>query len=181
MERQMIKTLILFLLLTIPVFGQLQSEAEFNEIFNNESLAEKREIWRSLTPEQKVDVWRLNFQWGIEHLNLTTEQLQYVAALSNSLPTITMEEARKLEREAHDLFPNDKATLLVGTIGPFVSKCNVFVKASFQPTSCPCSIGSGFNMSCDGECMSPNGRCTTTLDGCGFAWMYACSGWCQAG
>jgi hypothetical protein len=166
---------VLFLLIALPTFAQ-QRETPFQRIFNEPDIGKKRDIYRPLSKPEKVEVRRLNFQWGSESLELDAGQLAYLSRLSDKLPTITMNEAKDFENEALELFTLAEGHLLFGSIGPY-APCDVFVKASMQPTTCRCSIESKYNVSCSGPCFTTT-LCTTTLEGCGFAWLYPCAGWC---
>jgi hypothetical protein len=91
-------------------------------------------------------------------------------------PLSKPEKVEDFENEALELFTIAEGHLLFGSIGPY-APCDVFVKASMQPTTCRCSIESKYNVSCSGPCFTTT-LCTTTLEGCGFAWLYPCAGWC---
>lgn len=171
------RTIILMLLLTVPAFSQTLDP--FWQIYEKETIAEKKEIWRELSAEARTHVRRMNFAWGVGHLQLSGAKVAYLARFSAALPGISDEDRDHFQREAEALFTVNEGSLLFGSIGPYVP-CNVFVKESrlaFLLPNCPCSIGSKFNMSCSGSCTTSS-SCTTTTDGCGFAWLYACTGWC---
>jgi hypothetical protein len=149
---------IFLLLLTVPTFTQVR-ESNFDRIFNEPTIPRKKEIWRMLPRPEQVEVRRMNFQWGIERLNLNPEQLDYLARFSAALPTITRDEADEFQKEALELFDKDRGALLFGSIGPYENSCSVFINASMVNLlpGCPCSIGSKFNMSCSGSCAASTG------------------------
>jgi hypothetical protein len=172
------KILLVIALLASASLAQV-NPTPFERMYDKERVIEKQAIWRGLTKAEQVEARRANFQWGIAHLNLTGEQIEYLNRFGNVLPTITKRDARDYELEAIELFPKLKAQLLFGSIGPFTDQCNeqVFVKVRSFYSTCPCSRGSSFNMSCRNECAA--GGCMITPDGCGFAWLFACDGSCQ--
>jgi len=173
------KTLLLVLLLIAPTFGQQPDAETFWRIYDTQSIAGKKLIWRALSKPEQVDVRRLNFEWGIIYLYLDDTQIDFLGRLSTKLPTITRQQAHEFEAEANKLFSYRQAALLFGSIGPY-RPCNfLLVKLPTQRTlqpQCYCSIGSSFNMSCDTDCRT--GFCLSSEDGCGFMWLYSCNGIC---
>ncbi len=146
----------------------------FRQMYEKPTIAEKKDIWHRLLPDEKVDARRVNLAWGIGTLKLTEIQIEFLLRFSKKLPTITKDEAEIFETEALALFSKETGRMLFGSIGPY--SCT----SSLQPANCQCSVGSSFNMSCDGECSAGGSSCTTTGDGCGFAWLYSCNGRCAA-
>ena len=179
---------IFILLFAIPIFAQpAQMEQAmklfhasglnaFERMFNEQRIADKKAIWETLTKDEQIDARRTNFAWGVGFLDLDAVQVGYLARLAERLPTITKRQAQEFEQEALTIFPEDKGKLLFGSIGPY-KPCEL-MKVNLQPNNCPCSVGSKFNMSCSGECTTASGRCTVTAEGCGFAWLFSCSGYC---
>jgi hypothetical protein len=150
----------------------------FKKLYNLGRIAEKKEVWQNLSPAERVDARRINFAWGIGYHKLTEPQTEYLVRFSKALPTITREEGDLFQTEAVGLFPKDLGRLMFSSIGSYTDKpCD---PVNLQ-NSCPCSVGSSFNMSCDGDCTAASGRCSTTTEGCGFAWLYSCNGFCQIG
>lgn len=150
----------------------------FKSMYEKGRIAEKRAVWQTLTPEQRVEARRINFAWVIGYSGLTEVQMEFLLRFSKALPKITREEGDLFEAEAVGLFSKDVGRLLFSSIGPYTDKpCEKTVTAELQ-TNCPCSIGSSFNMACDAGCISSS-TCTRTGDGCGFAWLYACDGKCS--
>lgn len=168
------------LLLTLPTFAQQDSLTIFQKMYDTPKIADKKAVWLTLTHDEQVAVRRLNFAWGIGALHLNTVQVDYLTRFSAVLPTIERTELNTWQTEALQLFPVEIGRLLFGSIGPFTDRCELALqKVSRQPNNCPCSVGSIFNMSCDGDCTAANGRCTVLTEGCGFAWLYACNGFCS--
>jgi hypothetical protein len=153
------------------------SVTDFRRIYERGRIAEKKLIWETLTRAEQDDVRRINMAWGVGYIGFNQEQMNFALRFSKALPTIRLDDP--WEEEALRVFPKDVANLIFGSIGPYTDKpCEVsFIKVRALFGNCPCNRGSSFNMSCDDECSNPNG-CTTTDDGCGFAWMYACNGGC---
>lgn len=149
----------------------------FRQIYDKGRIAEKREAWRNLLFSDQIDVRRINFAWGVGYLNLNEVQIGYLLRFSKSLPVVTKDELDVFQAEALEIFSREHGILMFGSIGPYVDTCKER-DANLQPSNCQCSIGSSFNMSCDGDCGSSS--CRATGDGCGFAWLYSCNGWCVA-
>jgi hypothetical protein len=145
----------------------------FKQIYDKEQVSDKKAAWLALSKDERVDVRRINFAWGIGYLDLNEVQIDYLLRLSKALPGITKDEADVFQTEAVGLFTKDLGRLLFSSIGPY-KPC----EQQLQQANCPCSVGSSFNMSCDGDCSASNGTCTVTGDGCGFAWLYQCNGRC---
>ena len=172
------RILALVFLFALPTFAQVKDP--FALIFGLDTITEKKAVWSTLTRPEQIEVFRQNFAWGATHLDLDTEQLRFLARLSGRLGTATLPELNEFEAEAIELFP-ENGDVLFGSIGPY-TPCSVFVEKmpitlNLQ-NDCPCSVGSSFNMQCDGECTTAGGRCTVKGSGCGFAWMYSCNGFC---
>ena len=145
----------------------------FKRIYEKDSIVAKKTEWFALTKEQKVDVRRINFAWAVGYVGLNDIQIDYLERLSKKLPTITKKEAAAFETEALELFTKETGSLIFGSIGPYKS-CR---ETGQLLANCWCSVGSSFNMQCEGSCTS-TGTCTATSDGCGFAWLYSCGGTC---
>lgn len=173
------KTLALVLLLLAPT--AIIAQDNFSVIYETPRMAEKKVLWQALSKDEQIEVRRENFAWGIQYLELSKDQSDYLDRFSNALPTITKDEAGAFETEALELFTYKEGALLFGSVGPFKSCRKEIVFIPNLQTSCPCSVGSSFNMSCSGECTAANNRCIVAGDGCGFAWLYSCNGLCQLG
>jgi hypothetical protein len=170
-----LKTLIVILMLTIPTFAQ----SPFWEMYERDTIAEKKAIWFTLTQSERVEARRMNFAWATGRLRLSEEQRDYLQRFSTALPTITRDVLDAFQAEAIELFPIG-GDLLFGSIGPY-RQCSVFTRilpSMLILGNCPCSVGSSFNMSCEGTCDASAGRCNHVGSGCGFAWMYSCNGYC---
>jgi hypothetical protein len=171
------KTLLTILLLTMASLAQ--QITPFSKMYDEPRIQDKKIIWMGLSDMERADARCENFAWGVRKLKLTPSQVEYLVRFCSALP-VTQAQGRIWEQESLTLFPKEKAELLFGSIGPFISTCpQIFVKASMG--NCPCSIGSSFNMSCDKPCGGAGGQCTVTPDGCGFAWLFSCDGYCQTG
>ena len=164
------KTLILIILLTFPVIAQIDN-SNFERIFRKETIAEKKDIWSTLSKAEQNEVRRQNFNWVASRIAFNNEQQNY---LNHFAPTNDNKDA--LQTEAIRLFTKTEGILLFGTIGPF-RNCDPFMQTSYQPVGCRCSFGSKFNMSCSGDCFQTT-TCTVSVEGCGFAWLYKCDSWC---
>lgn len=162
------KTLILVLLLISPAVAQNDA---FISIFETKSVADKKEIWHTLTKDEKDEVRRLNYSWGIKALELNAEQIDYLDRLSKALPEITDDEIKTFENEATNLFTHKEGLLLFGSIGPY-KPCGI-VQLQQAPT-CNCNMTT-WN-TCTGTC-GPS-VCRLTEDGCGFGWLQQCSSVC---
>ena len=163
------RTLALVLFLLSPTFAQNEA---FISIFETPSVTDKKEIFHTLTKDEKDEVRRLNYSWAIEHLELNEEKIDYLNRLSKALPTITKDEVDTYEQEALQLFEYKEGLLLFGSIGPY-KPCNVFTEYQ-QAGNCNCSMSS-YN-TCSGVC-GP-GVCRWTEDGCGFGWLQGCNSVC---
>lgn len=173
------KTISLILLLVTVSLGQ----DNFWRIYELPTIPEKKEAMRELTRDERLEVWRMNFAWGAGHLELTTEQREFLSRLSNALPTLTKRQGREFQSEALNLFPTG-GDVLFGSIGPY-KPCNIFLQrlpSEIVLANCPCSVGSSFNMSCPSQstCSASGGLCTSQPDGCGFLYLYQCNGFCMA-
>lgn len=165
----------LILFLAVSVIGQ--QITPFARMYDEPRIENKKAIWSTLNEQERIDARCENFAWGVRKLRLTAAQTEYLARFCSALP-VSQEQGRTWEQESLTLFPKEKGQLLFGSIGPYIAICPTFmVKTSFA--NCPCSIGSSFNMSCDKPCGT--GQCTATADGCGFAWLFPCDGYCQSG
>jgi hypothetical protein len=169
------KILILILLLSTATLAS----NPFWDMYEAPTIPEKKAIWRGLSHEERVDVRRMNFNWGISRLDLNDEQIEYLNNLSLALPGLTLEEADAFQLEAESLFTMSEGYLLFGSIGPY-RPCSAFIvrmptEAMLQAGYCNCSMGSSFNVNCD---TCGPGVCRSTRDGCGFAWLYACAALC---
>lgn len=168
------KPLLLILFLMTSTFAQQRYEA----LFDTQSIFEKKEIWHTLTNDDKNEARRIHYAWGIHYLKLGDEQTEFLDRFVVALDKLTKEQQNAFRDEALKLFTPEQNALLFGSIGPY-KKCTPNIVSFNQPANCPCSVGSSFNLSCDGDCTGAGGRCTTTGDGCGFAWLYSCNGFCS--
>lgn len=172
----------IFILILVLAATTLASDP-FWDMYELPTIPEKKAVWKALSHEDRVYARRMNFTWGINHLDLNGEQIAYLNNLSFALPELTREDADVFQREAEKLFTLTEGYLLFGSIGPY-RPCSLF--SMQMPTEtliqqagyCNCSQGSTFNASCSGTC-GP-GVCRSTRDGCGFAWLYACAALCMA-
>lgn len=162
------KTLILILLLIAPTFAQ-----SFEAIFETPNITDKKEIWHTLTKDEKDEARRLNYAWGIENLELDQEKIDYLDRLSKSLP-LTKDEINDFETEALILFTHKEGMLLFGSIGPY-KPCKEVVFIEFQANKCNCAMTSNWN-TCTGNC-GPS-VCRWTEDGCAFGWLHPCTSVC---
>lgn len=152
----------------------------YQSMYDLPKIADKKEVWYALTDTERTDIRRINFAWGIGYLDLTQNQIDYLLRFSKALPGITKDTVAVFQAEAEGMFSRDTGTLLFGSIGPTVDKRCGDSRGGLQPQNCPCSVGSSFNMSCDGDCTAAGSLCNVTPDGCGFSWLYRCDGWCVA-
>jgi hypothetical protein len=152
---------------------------DFKRIYEREWIAEKKAVWETLVRDAQYDVRRVTLAWGVGYLKFNEAQIDYALRFSKALPSIRKEDLPTWEAEAVALFPKEIGWLVFGSVGPYKDKPCEFVKVRSLSGNCPCSIGSSFNMQCNNECSAPGNSCTVTEDGCGFGWLYACSGNCQ--
>jgi len=149
----------------------------FRELYGKSRVIEKKEAWLKLPASERTDVRRINFAWVIGYSNLDDVQIDFLVRFSKALPNITREQLDLFHTEALGMFAKETGQLLFGSIGPYTDKC--VPTNDLQPRNCRCSIGSSFNLSCENDCGTEGPACTTTPDGCGFAWLYSCDGKCQ--
>jgi hypothetical protein len=140
----------------------------FKQIYDKGQVSDKKDAWLALSKEDRIDVRRINLAWGIGYLDINEVQIDFLLRFSKKLPGITKDELDVFQTEAVELFPKDVGRLLFGSIGPY-EPC------SLVQATCNCSMESSFNM-CSGTC-GPS-VCRVTVEGCGFAWLYACSSVC---
>lgn len=164
------RTLILILFLISPAVAQ-----NFETIFSKPQVSDKKQIWHTLTKDEKDEVRRQNYAWGVEYLELSGEKVDYLDRFSKALPEITQDEVKEFEQEALNLFTHKEGALLFGSIGPYKPCKGVIFM--FQPIAgnCNCNMTSHFN-TCSGNC-GPT-VCRWTEDGCGFGWLQPCSSVC---
>lgn len=154
----------------------------FREMYDKGRIADKKAVWNTLTKAEQMDARRINCAWGVGYLNLTEAQIDYLLRFSKALPDTDDFDAFQLE--AISLFSPKDAKILFGSIGPYEPcKEGLILMVKYKPysllPSCWCNRESYFNVSCDGPCLSPLGKCYETEEGCGFAWLYRCNGWCS--
>jgi hypothetical protein len=78
-----LKTLIVILMLTIPTFAQ----SPFWEMYERDTIAEKKAIWYTLTQDERIEARRMNFAWATGRLRLSDDQRDYLQRFSIALPT----------------------------------------------------------------------------------------------
>lgn len=167
-------------LIAYPVKAQIDysEDTPFKRVFNASTIEEKKTILQTLTDEERYEVWNQDILWAKQFLALNEDQEEFLDEFLTSLPTMTEEKARELERDSVVL-PKNKADLIFA-IGPYQPSCGM-VKIRFFKPNCWCSVGSSFNMSCDDTCAGQGGGCNSTEDGCGFAYLWSCDGGCNDG
>jgi hypothetical protein len=170
--------------------GTVSAADQYREIYAMDTLAGKRRRMTELSPAVRRDVWRLHFENVRSSFDIDAEQSGVMDRFLDIQRRADRDAMSELEAEALAAFDDSHMRFAVfATIGPYRSVGQFCmptlwqrVTASFtthaQEGGCPCSIGSSFNMSCTNECGRPGGACSTTEDGCGFGWMFACDGNC---
>jgi hypothetical protein len=161
----------------IDVFYKIEDDTkDFTGVFNLADKSAKSDLIKTWTPERKTNLWKANFAFAVATKDLNPQQQEYLMQLSSALP-LTKEDSKVWEDRALALFTKDLGRGIFATVGDPICPT---AQASRKPVmgDCVCTTQSG-NWSCKDNCNA--GNCTETSGGCGFLWLWNCSGMCNTG
>jgi hypothetical protein len=172
-------------------------------VMANLPLADRKVVFRGLSPATKAAVWRAHFrQFSAENaltpaqatiiqtaVNLFSEELYSVSKTDPTWESQVHEPMQRLEQSARNVFPQDLLSAAFAQLGPDGSSEALepvqtatgrrgFTPMPQQASECTCSDTSDmcwWGSSCGGSvCYASGGD-----SGCGFGWQYECNGKCH--
>lgn len=180
------------------------TDDHYREIYRMGTRAEKAAAMRGLTAAERREVFVSNTDDTCRHFGCDGDQRAFIDLFLDFMRDPDKERGREFERRAIEIFPDEQQLgLTFYSIGPAASvgrHCMapvtlmtvlgvgrpltqaVLTSGSAFTGGCTCSIGSGFNWSCDTPCRTPRDlpACDATPDGCGFGYLFPCDGQCPA-
>jgi hypothetical protein len=145
----------------------------FRQIFNTSSPKAKND----LMGKDRIELWLENFAYIMATEELSRDQQLAVLKVADAIQgPLTKNSLDGLSIEMRPVFEHSLGQRIFGAIGPW--KCTEMLG---QQSTCNCSVGSSWNVSCNNDCTSPRIACMATEDGCGFLGFYSCSGSCLVG
>jgi hypothetical protein len=189
LEGKMKIKILLFIVasLTLSAVGQAPA-SKYQTVRKMNDLADKKVYFRTLSPADKVNVWRDHYAYIFLTEDLDKDQKEYLVRSIEEFAAGHLTD--ELDAEAKDLFPfelgqrvfnlgpsTDAGKTCVGPLSRLIYP-NVFASPQRlpPPTDCNCRQ-TGTNWSCSGHCDASS--CTHTPDGCSIFYMYPCDGTCS--
>ncbi|MEU7649950.1 bacteriocin fulvocin C-related protein [Streptomyces huasconensis] len=153
------------------------------------SLEYRKEIYRTLPPETRAQLWReqLN-QYRAQHRDLTAPQrdaLDQAQAYLTDPKRVDFEYAARpaTQRELDELgatvaaaFGTEETYAVVGTLGP--AGHAGLGQEDMRAPRCSCRVGSPISSCTGGDFCKSGTGCATTGAGCGVGWVQPCNGIC---
>jgi hypothetical protein len=130
-------------------------------------------------PARYWRLWRMNFALGVVRYGLSSEQVDFLVAYSDALPSLSKDQIVEWDARAALLFDRSVGRGLFATIGLTGCAGSMASRDStlaMLPT-CVCTTNAG-NWSCNDSCHGA-GSCTVDPGNCGVFWLWDCNGMCD--
>lgn len=194
------KKLLLIAVLCISLFScsnsdetQTDSQSKISQVLSEKDETSQRLMYGLLSKEEKFHIWDDKIKKIINSNTLSQEQLILMNDLQNQITPNLFDDSKA--NDEREIFKNiyvknflEKASVIfshefiyenffVISSRPVVLEIVPIEDNGGSKPPCGCNIGSIWSCAMSHPCKSTN-KCTTTMEGCGFATMFECNGNC---
>ena len=159
----------------IPGTEEELTTPAINQILATNNILQQRNMYKLLSPEEKVEIWKIKFSKFMKHPSLNEDQVHFINKISTLLNADIFSNKSKLNEyeikgEAIKLFGVAGSYSLLATLKTVPEPSLV------EPGGGTCSC-SGASDWCGSRAACYTLGCSYS-SGCGTLWQYTCDGTC---